>query len=65
MKFGIAHSDTKMRVMQFSMQGEDILKLNNDKCLCSHLVCKRKIFLSILNPSVICVHFRQLVVHLT
>jgi hypothetical protein len=34
--FGIAHWDTKMRVLQFSMPREDTIKLNNDKCLCSH-----------------------------
>ena len=46
------------------MQGEDILENANGKChVFTFLVRKRKIFLSIVMASVICVHFSQLVDH--
>ena len=50
-----------MIVLCFIMQGEDMIEHTNDKCRV--LVCKRKIFLSILISSVICVHYYQLVEH--
>ena len=51
-----------MIVLHFSMRGEDILDRTNGKChVFTFLVCKRKIFLSILMASIICVHFSQLV----
>ena len=51
-----------MIILCFSIQGEDILEHANDKChVFTFFVCKRKMFLSILMPSVICLHFSQLV----
>ena len=45
----------KMMVLCFIMQGKDVIER---KCHVFYiLVCTRKIFLSILMPSVICVHF--------
>jgi hypothetical protein len=44
------------------MQEEDIFESTNGKChILKILVCKKKIFLSILMASVICVHCSQLV----
>ena len=49
-----------MIVMHFDMQGEDIIKHTNSNVSCVYiLVCKRKIFFSILMPSIICVHVTQ------
>jgi hypothetical protein len=46
------------------MRGEDIFENTNGKChVFTFLVCKRKIFLSIVMASVICVHFSQVVDH--
>jgi hypothetical protein len=53
-----------MIVLHFSMQGEDSIEHTSGKRhLYTFLVCKRKIFLSILMPNVICVHFGQLIDH--
>ena len=52
-------------VLRFNMQGADVNEHTNHKC---HVftflnLCKRKVFLSIRMPSVICVHFSQFVDH--
>ena len=53
-----------MVVLHSSMKREDIIEHTNGKChVFAFLVCKRKIFLSILMSGVICVHFSQLVDH--
>jgi hypothetical protein len=55
----------EMIVWRFSVQGEDSFEHDNGKCHVFYiLVCKRKVFMSILMPSVIGVHFRQLVDHI-
>ena len=44
--------------MLFGMQGEDVIEHRNENLSCVHIfVCKRKLFLNILMPSVIHVHF--------
>ena len=53
-----------MIVLRSSIHWADIIVHTNGKChVFTFLVCKRKIFLSILMLSVICVHFSQLVDH--
>jgi hypothetical protein len=64
MTFSIAHWMLEMIVSSSSMEGEDILEHTNGKFHGVYiLLCKRKIFLSILMSSVICVHISQLVDH--
>ena len=47
-----------MIVLHFNMQREDNIEHTNGKVSCAYiLVCKRKTCLSILVPSVICIHF--------
>ena len=51
-----------MIVLHFSMQGEDISSTLMASVICLYsLVCKGKIFFSMLMARVICVHFSQLV----
>ena len=53
-----------MIILCSNVQGEDIFARTNGVWLCVYiLVCKRKIFLSILMADVNCVHFSQLVDH--
>lgn len=64
MAFSVALSDTRDDSFAFSMQGEDVCERTNGKRHVFYiLVCMRKLFLSILMPCVICVHFGQLVNH--
>jgi hypothetical protein len=61
MTFRVAHWDT-LEVGK----GEDVLEHTNDKCHVFYIVvCKRKISLSILMASIICLHFGQLLDHCT
>ena len=53
-----------MIVLHFSMQGEDIVEQTNGKChVFTFKYAREKYFLNILMPSVICVHFSQLIDH--
>ena len=53
-----------MIVLRFSVQRKDIFDCTIGKYqVFTFLVCKRKIFLSILMATIICVHFSQLVEH--
>ena len=50
-------------VSRLSMQEEESFDCTYGKCHVYIIACKRRIFLSILMASVICVHFSQLVDH--
>ena len=51
-------------IMDASKSKEDIIEhTDGNRHVFTNLVCKRKIFLSTLIPSAICVHFSQLVDH--
>ena len=45
-----------MVVLCFNVQGENVFSVLMTSVMCLNLVCKRKIFLSILMASVICVN---------
>ena len=48
----------KCHVLHFIVQEKNILEHTNARCHVFYiLICKRKIFLSILTSSVLCVHF--------
>jgi hypothetical protein len=51
-----------MRVLRFSMRGEDTFERTNEKghMLIYQYICKRKKLLRIVMASVICAHFRPL-----
>ena len=64
MTFSVAQWILEMMIFSSSMQGEDILEHANAKCHGVYfLLCKRKRFLTMSMPNVICVHISQLVDH--
>ena len=53
-----------MIALRLSMQGKDIIKDTIASAMCLQFGMTREVLLSILKPSVSCVHFSQLINHL-
>ena len=61
MTFSAAYWTLEMIILHFSLKEEYITEHTTWKVSCDDiLICKRKIFLNILMPSVSCVHFKSI-----